>query len=188
MKTVVVGIGNVLMSDDGVGVHVVNALRERYHDTEEITFIDGGTKGLDLLPYIEGADGLLIVDAVNAGKEPGTVVFVEGRDVPSYLSQKLSVHQISVPDLLFSAEFLGVVPRNLSLIGVQPLSLEVSIDLSPEVKAAMAPLTDAVKAKLAAWGVTLVPRETPLSIVCGVEGASVSWMQPFFDSLAKNQA
>lgn len=163
MTIAVVGIGNVLMGDDGVGVHAIHALREGFADSDDVLLIDGGTMSLDLLPFIEKADKLLIIDAVNAGKRPGVIVCIEGTEVPVYLSEKLSVHQIGVPDLLFSAGFLGMLPRDLCLIGVQPGNLVVDISLSAELNAAMGPLVRTVVEKLRSWGGSLARRTAPVS-------------------------
>ncbi len=160
MKVAVVGIGNVLMGDEGAGVHALTALQRGYSIAEnvDVRLIDGGTMGLDLLPFIEGADRLLLIDAVNAGKKPGELIIVEDQDVPSFLSGKLSAHQIGVPDLLFSARFLDILPRDICLIGVQPKMMEMDMELSPELRAAISPLVDAVIERLRYWGVTVTPR------------------------------
>ena len=159
MKIAVVGIGNVLMGDEGAGVHAVHMLRRAYQTTDAVILIDGGTIALDLLPFIEGLDGLLIVDAVNAGKAPGELVCIEGEEVPSYLAEKLSVHQIGVPDLLFSARLIGTLPGKLCLIGMQPGIVDVGITLSAGVEAVMDSIVQQVANKLREWGAALQPRE-----------------------------
>ena len=84
MKTALLGIGNILLKDEGVGVHVVNAIKEGYTFSPEVEIIDGGTLGLDLLPFIEGKEGLLIIDAVNFGKDPGYIGILENEEIPSH--------------------------------------------------------------------------------------------------------
>ena len=139
--------------------------------------------GLDLLPFIEGLDGLLIVDAVNAGKDPGTIVSIEGPNVPAYLSEKISVHQIGVPDLLFSAKLLGILPKDLCLIGVQPKVIEVGIALSEELNAVMMLLTSTVVEKLRSWNVAMIPKERRRGMPCGKDDGVELWGMP---SLIKN--
>ncbi len=104
MDIAVFGIGNILLSDDGVGVHTLNRLKEEYDLPGYVELIDGGTKGLDLLPLLEDRDKVLIIDAANFNRKPGTIDAVEGDKIPAFLSTKLSVHQIGLPDLLFAAK------------------------------------------------------------------------------------
>lgn len=159
MKTIVLGIGNTLISDDGVGVHILNKLNDEYTFPDNVTLIDGGTKGLDLLPFIEGSDRLLIVDAANFNKEPGTIDTITGDDIPQFLSMKLSMHQIGLPDMLFAAKLMEIAPSEVCLIGIQPKSMETGTELSEEINARFDALFDKVLEKLDDWGVEAVPRE-----------------------------
>jgi len=149
----VLGIGNVLMNDDAAGVRVVQALTEKYAFPDEVTLLDGGTLGLDLLPYLEGVDRLLVVDAVETGKVPGTLVRLSGDDIPLTLATKVSPHQMGLKDLLLVAELQGHAAVEMVLWGVQPGSIEMDIELSPEVAAAVILLQDKVLQELAAWGI-----------------------------------
>ncbi|MBI4825544.1 MAG: HyaD/HybD family hydrogenase maturation endopeptidase [Nitrospirae bacterium] len=153
MKTTILGIGNTLISDDGVGVHIVNKLDDEYTFPDNVTLIDGGTKGLDLLPFIEGSDRLLIIDAANFKKEPGAIDTVIGDRIPAFLSQKLSVHQIGLPDMLFAAKLMGISPPEMCLIGIQPKSMETSTEMSEEIKARFNDLYAKVLDKLREWGI-----------------------------------
>ncbi len=151
----VFGIGNILLSDDGVGVHVLNRLKEEYDLPGYVELIDGGTKGLDLLPLLEDRDKVLIIDAANFKKEPGTIDAVEGDKIPAFLSTKLSVHQIGLPDLLFAAKLMGVLPSEMCLIGIQPESMATSEEMSNVVSKGMEPLLEKVLDKLKSWGVEI---------------------------------
>ncbi|MCS7286316.1 MAG: HyaD/HybD family hydrogenase maturation endopeptidase [Anaerolineae bacterium] len=153
MKTLVLGLGNLLLSDDGFGVHVVHLLRERYQFPQEVEILDGGTLALDLLPYVEKADRLLIVDAVQIGAPPGTVVRLEGEEIPAVLSLKYSSHQMGLSDLLATARFLDRYPSELVLWGVQPASLEVGLELTPIVAAQMETVIRNILAELERWGI-----------------------------------
>lgn len=157
MNIAVFGIGNILLSDDGVGVHAVNRLKNDYEFRESIDLIDGGTKGLDLLPLFEGRDKVLIIDAANFKKKPGTIDTVAGDRIPAFLSSKLSVHQIGLPDMLFAAKLMEITPPEMYLIGIQPESMETGTDLSEAVKKQMHFLIDRVIRKLKEWGVEAVP-------------------------------
>ena len=158
MRIAVLGIGNLLLSDDGVGVHVIKKLQEEYEFSGSVELIDGGTKGLDLLPLFEGKDKILIVDAANFRKEPGTIDTVEGDKIPAFLSSKLSVHQIGLPDTLFAAKLMDITPAEMSLIGIQPKSMETGVELSEEIKDRMEQLINKVLEKLNEWGVEGIPK------------------------------
>jgi hydrogenase maturation protease len=119
MATLVLGLGNTIMTDDGFGVKVVEALSSRFLLRGPVTLVDGGTLGLDLLPRLEGIEQLLIVDALAMQAPPGTVFRLEGEEVPRAFASKLSVHQMGVQDLLAVAELQGHLPRELVVWGVQ---------------------------------------------------------------------
>ncbi len=161
MKIAVFGIGNILLSDDGVGVHAINRLRDKYEFPESVRLIDGGTKGLDLLPFFEGNDKVLIIDAANFKKGPGTIDTIEGDRIPAFLSTRLSVHQISLPDMLFAAKLMEVTPSEMCLIGIQPESMGPGTELSEEIKKQVEPLLKKVLQKLKEWGVDVIPKTTP---------------------------
>ncbi|MCS7177877.1 MAG: HyaD/HybD family hydrogenase maturation endopeptidase [Anaerolineae bacterium] len=159
MKTLVLGVGNILLSDEGVGVHVVRLLQERYRFPQEVEILDGGTLGLNLLPYVENADRLVIVDAVQMNVPPGTLVRLEGAEVPAVLGLKYSSHQMGVSELLAVARVLGHSPAEVILLGIQPASLEVGLDLSPTVAAQVETLVQNVLAELQRWGIR--PLDSP---------------------------
>jgi hydrogenase maturation protease len=154
LSVLVLGIGNLVMSDDGIGVRVVQALAERYRFPARVTVLDGGTLGLDLLPRLEGVARLLVVDAVETGRMPGTLVRLAGEDVPIVLETKVSPHQMGLKDLLAVAMLQGFAPQEMVLWGVQPERIEMSLELSPVVAAQLDPLVEKVLAELAGWGVT----------------------------------
>ena len=95
-KIVVLGIGNSLRGDEGVGIHALNRLLQTQRLAEHVQAIDGGVLGPELLPRLEGCSSLLVIDAINAEKEPGTIVRLEGDEAPAMWQQKLSVHQAGV--------------------------------------------------------------------------------------------
>lgn len=157
MSTLVLGIGNLIMTDDGVGVRVAQRLMEEYHFPEGVTVMDGGTLGLDLLPHLEGVERLLMVDALETGGPPGTVMRLSGEEIPMALQTKLSPHQMGLQDLLTVAEFQGNRPAEMVLWGVQPESIELGMELSPAVAARVDLLVEKMLGELAAWGVTSEP-------------------------------
>lgn len=145
------------MTDDGVGVRVVQRLTEEYRFPEGVTVMDGGTLGLDLLHYLEGVERLLMVDAVETGGPPGTVVRLAGEEIPVALRTKLSPHQMGLQDLLAVAELQGNRPAEMVLWGVQPESIGLGMELSPAVAAQFDRLAAEVLAELAGWGVRPEP-------------------------------
>jgi len=149
----VLGIGNLLMADDGIGVRVVQGLADRYRFPAGVTVLDGGTLGLDLLPRLEGVERLLVVDAVETGGKPGTMVRLTGDDIPLALETKVSPHQMGLKDLLTVASLQGHVPREMVLWGVQPASIELEMALTPAVAKTLPLLEEEVLRELAVWGV-----------------------------------
>jgi len=146
------------MNDDAAGVLVVQTLAGKYEFPEELTLLDGGTLGLDILPYLEGVDRLLVVDAVETGDPPGTIIRMTGDDIPLALATKVSPHQMGLKDLLLVADLQGYAPREMVLWGVQPGSIEMDIELSPEVAESLGILQDKVLAELESWGLKAVPK------------------------------
>ncbi len=156
-KTLIIGVGNLLLSDEGVGIHVAQRMLRDYRLPEEILVLDGGTLGLDLLYYLEGIENLLLIDAVLMNKEPGTLKRMADDEVPSYMSFKMSPHHIGIPDMLFAAKLKGLYPPNVVLWGVQPGVVEIGLDLSPPVAAQVEPLLGHILEELQLWGCQLEP-------------------------------
>jgi len=156
IKISVLGIGNLLLGDEGAGVRAVNVLRDEYRFPDHVRFIDGGTMGLDLLPFIEGSERLLILDAVDFRAKPGTVGVVEGVNLRAFLDTKLSVHQIGLPDMLFAAAFTGITPPEMCLVGIQPGRLETGLKMTADLEDNFQAFLDAALARLDKWGVSPV--------------------------------
>jgi hydrogenase maturation protease len=157
-RILVLGIGNLVMSDDGVGVKVVQQLQREYRFPGNVEILDGGTLGLDLLPKLEGIDHLIVVDAVETGEKPGTCVRLAGEELPIALETKVSPHQMGLKDLLSVAELLGHAPREMVLIGVQPGSIEMDTELTPEVEVMMQVLVNNTLYELEKIGVVSTRR------------------------------
>lgn len=150
MHTLILGLGNTIMSDDGIGPKVIRQLQEEGGLPDGVILLDGGTLGLDLLPHLEEVRQLIIVDAVETGKEPGTVVRLVDEEVPVALETKLSPHQMGLKDLLAVARLMDCLPQEIVLIGVQPESLEMDTELSPVVAACLSELVGMVRREIAA--------------------------------------
>jgi len=154
-KTLIIGVGNLLLSDEGVGIHVAQRLIREYALPEEVLVLDGGTLGLDLLYYLEGIENLLLVDAVLMNQEPGTLKRMVDDEVPSYMSFKMSPHHIGIPDMLFAAKLKGLYPPNVVLWGIQPGVVDIGLDLSEPVSAQVDTLLDNITQELQQWGCNL---------------------------------
>ncbi len=161
-RILVLGLGNILLKDEGVGVRVIERLQAEYTFPDDVLILDGGTLGLDLLAYIEDTPQIVIVDAVKAGTEPGALVRLANDEIPAFLGPKVSPHQVGLQDLLALAKLRGHFPDEVILWGVQAERLEPGLDLSPAVAAQVEPLAARVLDELARWEIP-VEKKTSLS-------------------------
>lgn len=157
-RIVVLGVGNVLMCDEGVGVHAVNALEAGWTFPEGVRLVDGGTSTQELLGDLEDLDHLLVLDAVSAGVAPASLVRLDGDEVPAVFTTKFSPHQVGIADLLATLKFVGRAPKRVVVFGVEPARLTLDLTLSPEVQARVPELCAQVLAELAALGMPAQPR------------------------------
>jgi hydrogenase maturation protease len=151
-RKVVLGLGNILYSDEGVGVEALRSLTARLGEQDRVEIIDGGTLGLNLLPIVEDCSYLLVLDTINAGKAPGTLIELPGEEIPLYAGIKLSEHQVTFQEVLGLATLRGHVPPHLYLVGVQPQELAMGIGLTPVVAAAVPLMIERAVAVLHDWG------------------------------------
>jgi len=151
-RAVVLGLGNILSRDEGLGVHCLEPLRRRLGPVPGVEILDGGVLGMDLLSLVEGTDALLILDAVDARKPPGTVVELDGQDIPRFSHIKISWHQVTFQEVLQFAQIRGRLPSLLHLIGVQPADVSPGLGMSPVVEAASPEVAEAAERVLAEWG------------------------------------
>lgn len=148
--TLVLGLGNLLLSDDGLGVHAIRGLERDPRVDAGVTLLDGGTQGLSLMPHLSGFPRLLVIDAIDVGETPGTLVRFEGKALDG-LPGKATVHQLGFADLMVAMRLLGESPEEVVVLGVQPMSAEWSTELTPVVQNALPSLLDAVTAQLESW-------------------------------------
>ncbi|HVV82466.1 MAG TPA: HyaD/HybD family hydrogenase maturation endopeptidase [Kofleriaceae bacterium] len=146
------GLGNVLCQDDGAGVAALHRLRRAYALPAGVLVVDGGTLGLDLLPLVERAERVLLLDAVGADAPPGTLVRLEGDEVAPAVRERLSPHQIGVADLLGGAAILDHYPDEVVIVGVVPAATDLGLGCTPDVAASLDGLVLAAVAELAAMG------------------------------------
>ena len=155
----VLGLGNVLLEDDGVGAAAVSQLLDRFEAPPGVRVLDGGTLGLSLLPYLQSADAVILVDAIRADAAPGTVVRLDGDEVGPAVATRLSPHQVGVADLLEGARWLGGYPAHLVLLGLVPASMELAVGLSPQVHASLPALVDRIAQEAEALGFVFEGRD-----------------------------
>lgn len=157
--TIVIGVGNPIMGDDGFGLAALQRLEQEWELPAEVRTIDGGTWGLTLLPEFESAERVLFLDAIDTGAAPGASLVVEREDLPRTLAMHTSPHQVDLSDLLAIARLRGTLPEHVVAIGAQPLRVEMSTELSPPLTAAIAGAVSSAIQRLEAWGHRCVRRE-----------------------------
>jgi hydrogenase maturation protease len=159
LEVLILGIGNILLGDEGAGCRAVEELERRYVFPSSVRLLDGGTAGLELLPAIAEADHLIIIDALAGGRPPGTVVQVEGENVPATFLERISPHQIGISDVLASASITGELPESLVLYGIEPKSLNTGLELSEPVRLGLEKIVIAVVKELDGAGLPVVPHK-----------------------------
>lgn len=150
-KITIIGLGNTLYTDEGVGIHVLPFLEEALAGVENVEIIEGSTDGIRLLGPVEDTDQLILLDSINGPELPGFVYTVEREDIPAYCNVKMSVHQLGFQEVLFAARIRERVPARMVLFGVQPASLEFGIGLSDTVRERLAILTERVHGQIREW-------------------------------------
>lgn len=150
-RTLVVGLGNPLMTDDGVGLAALARLRAGwlFHGVE---LVDGGTWGMNLLPVIEDTERLVLLDAIRVGAAPGTLTVLEREQLPRLFAHKLSPHQIDLSEVLALAELRGRLPPVTVAFGIEPQAVEMGVGLTPTVDARIDDLVEAVVERLRTMG------------------------------------
>jgi hydrogenase maturation protease len=157
-RLLVLGLGNVLCGDDGLGVAAVARLAERFEIAPEVRLADGGTLGLALLGLFDGVEEALLVDAILADAAPGSLVRLEGAEVAPAARERLSVHQVGVADLLDALELLGGAPRRISLLGLVPERILLGLERSRAVDRALPGLVEALAREIRERGHAAAPR------------------------------
>lgn len=156
-KAVVLGVGNILLSDEGFGVRVAEALSQRFRFPDAVEVLDGGTLGIELMRFLDGAERLILIDAIH-GSEPGSFRIIQGDDVRLYFQEKVSLHEMGIQEVLASLVVMEKPIAEIVVIGVVPQSLEISLDLTPLVASRIDEATDSVIRQLHDWGLECTAR------------------------------
>jgi hydrogenase maturation protease len=156
-QIMVLGVGNLIFTDEGVGIHVIRKLDERYGFPENVSIQDGGVLGINLLGVISAADHLIVVDAVKNGGKPGDLHRLEGKEIPKRILAKNSLHQVDLLEALTLCQALDKVPETV-IIGVEPKDIEsVGLKLTPPVQEKMDSLLEMVLKELDRLGIVPSP-------------------------------
>ncbi|XJZ25872.1 HyaD/HybD family hydrogenase maturation endopeptidase [Bacillota bacterium Lsc_1132] len=150
-KITILGIGNTLFSDEGVGIHLLPMLETALEGYANVEIIEGLTDGMRLLEPVEDAENLIIIDAINAGKKGGTIISLFGDDIPAYFGVKMSIHQLGFQEVLLTAKMRERYPKRIAMFGMQPTSLELGIELTNTNREKLPELADAVVHQVNEW-------------------------------------
>ena len=154
----VLGIGNVILSDEGFGVRVVEYLAANYDFPDEVQLIDGGTLGIELTHYVTGTDKLLIIDSINGGKAPGTEFRFTGSDIKAHFADKISAHEIGIQDVLTMLELTGRKIPRMTVIGAQPYHIGAGVNLSEPMQKLLRSTAVRAIEELESWGISPRPK------------------------------
>lgn len=152
----VLGIGNILMQDEGFGVRVVEQLLRQYSFPSNVQVLDGGTLGMELLRFLIGTDKLILVDAVSGNLSPGSIYQFNNDEVKAYFKEKVSMHELGIQDVLAVMDVLETPVSEIRILGVQPLTIDTSLEMTPIVAKAVDVIVKQVLLVLKEWQVEVV--------------------------------
>ena len=130
--TAVIGIGNILLRDDGVGIHVVEQLQKKYVG-EKVTFVDGGTCIFDLVDIFIKHKRIIVIDALQGGHAPGTIYKIPAEELKDYIKANTSLHDVQILDILQDVKWMGYDP-SVIIMGIEPKEVTYGLELSEEIK------------------------------------------------------
>lgn len=151
----VLGMGNLLLEDEGLGIRALELLQQRYEVPPGVELLDGGTTGMGLLDDMSQREHVVVIDACQTGDPPGTLIRLADDQVPVYFSMRISPHQLGLSDVLATLELSGEKPAEVIVLGLVPKSLEMCLELSDVVSAKLDSLVEAVVAELGRLGYPL---------------------------------
>ena len=157
-EVTILGVGNVILRDEGFGVRVAEYLDSHYDWPDSVQIVDGGTLGIELTQYVTGTEKLLVIDSINGHAAPGTVFRFENDAVMAHFQDKLSAHEVGIQDVLALLTVTGHKIPDVVVIGAQPYDLEAGVELSAGMKAIFLQIVERALRELAAWGIEPKPR------------------------------
>lgn len=152
----VLGVGNILMQDEGIGVRVVEQLLRQYTFPPNVQVLDGGTLGMELLRFLVGTDKLILVDAVAGNLPPGSLYQFRNDEVKAYFKEKVSMHELGIQDVLSVMDVLEKPVQEIMILGVQPLTIDIGLEMTPLVGKTVGIIVQKVLLALKNWQVEVV--------------------------------
>lgn len=156
VENTILGIGNIILSDEGFGVRVVEYLEKNFTFPENVQLIDGGTLGVELTHFITGTQRLLIIDSIDGGVEGGKIFHLRGDEIKKHFAQKISAHEVGIQDVLTMLELSNKKIPHVELIGAQPFSLEVGTELTSQMSKLVPMFADKAVEILRSWGLKAI--------------------------------
>ena len=170
IEILVLGLGNVLLGDDGIGAAAIARIERDYRIPPGVQLVEGGTLGLSLLGMLADAEHVILVDAVAVDRPPGTLVRMDGADVTDAVRDRLSPHQVGVADLLDVARLIDSYPASVTLLGLVPESIDLAVVRSSAVDDGLGELIAAIVREVESLG---------HKMVCEPEAGA--WHRPIHD-------
>lgn len=164
MQILVLGLGNILLQDEGIGVHAVQELARRYDLPEGVQVVDGGTAAMDLLETMARKDLVILIDAVRSGQPPGSVIRLAHKDLPIFFRTRISPHQLGIAEVLATLQVLGDSPTSIVLLGMEPRCMDIGLELTAEVRLGLDELLRRVIKEMQDLGVHARPRAPAASL------------------------
>ena len=152
-EVTILGIGNVILRDEGFGVRVAEYLDKHYEFPESVQIVDGGTLGIELTQYVTGTEKLLVIDSINGGAEPGTTFRFHNDDVMEHFQDKLSAHEVGIQDVLGLLTVTGHKIPDVVVIGAQPYDVEAGVELSDGMMELLPQMVEQALSELKNWGI-----------------------------------
>lgn len=155
---VVLGVGNVILRDEGFGVRVVEYLSKNYEFDDDVELIDGGTLGIELTKFVTGAKKLLIVDSINSGGEKGKVFRFENDEVLAHFDDKISAHEVGIKDVLALLKVTGKYPDAVAVVGAEPYDLGAGVGLSEKMTKLLPKVAEEAVKVLENWDIKVIKK------------------------------
>ena len=174
----ILGIGNVILRDEGFGVRVAEYLDAHYDFPENVQIVDGGTLGIELTQFVTGTKKLLVIDSINGHAAPGTRFAIRDDDVLAHFQDKISAHEVGIQDVLALLEVTGHKIPTVTVLGVQPYNLEAGVELSEEMKKLVPEVAEEALNELRKWGIKATKKEHAAPVDIGRVAEAVADQQP----------
>jgi hydrogenase maturation protease len=158
-KILLLGMGNILMQDEGIGVRAVELFSSQYNVPPNVNIMDGGTTGIELYDPIINCDYLIVADSINTGDKDGSLIRIANEKIPAFFQTKLSNHQLGLSDLLALMRLKNTTPKQVILIGMVPYSLENKLGLSPQAQKNIPKMVVMLVDELRKLDITVIKKE-----------------------------